>query len=143
MHIPCPVLMTLWICWLVSGGFSTLDLASGYWQVSLSPDARCKTAFATHSGLFQFKVMPFGLCNAPATFERLMDRVLQGLRWSRCLVYLDNIISFGTTRRTGQPDIDFRASALLWTAIEVNKVSSVPDVCAFSGTCSWQGGTAV
>ena len=78
--------------------FSTLDLASGYWQVSLSPDARCKTAFATHSGLFQFRVMPFGLCNAP---ERLMDRVLQGvlhgLRWSRCLVYLDDIISFGTT----------------------------------------------
>ena len=75
--------------------FSTLDLASGYWQVSLSPEARCKTAFATHSG--QFKVMPFGLCNAPATFERLMDQVLQGLRWSRCLVYLDDIISFGTT----------------------------------------------
>ena len=77
--------------------FSTLDLASGYWQVSLSPEARCKTAFATHSGLFQYRVMPFGLCNAPATFERLMDRVLQGLRWSRCLVYLDDIISFGTT----------------------------------------------
>ena len=72
--------------------FSTLDLASGYWQVSLLPEARCKTAFATHSG-----VMPFGLCNTPATFERLMDRILQGLRWSRCLVYLDEIISFGTT----------------------------------------------
>ena len=77
--------------------FSTLDLASGYWQVSLSQEARVKTAFATHSGLFQFRVMPFGLCNAPATFERLMDRVFQGLRWSRCLVYLDDIISFGGT----------------------------------------------
>ena len=77
--------------------FSTLDLASGYWQVSLSPEASCKTSFATHSGLFQFKVMPFGLCNAPATFKRLMDQVLQGLRWPRCLVYLDDIISFGTT----------------------------------------------
>ena len=77
--------------------FSTLDLASGYWQVSLSKEARIKTAFATHSGLFQFRVMPFGLCNAPATFERLMDRVLQGLRWSRCLVYLDDIISIGST----------------------------------------------
>ena len=41
--------------------------------------------------------MPFGLCNAPATFERVMDRVLQGLRWSCCLVYLDDIISFGST----------------------------------------------
>ena len=68
-----------------------------YRRLNLSPEARCKTAFATHSGLFQFKVMPFGLCNAPATFERLMDRVLQGLQWSRCLVYLDDIISFGTT----------------------------------------------
>ena len=77
--------------------FSTLDLASGYWQVSLSRVARFKTAFATHSGLFQFRVILCDLCNAPATFERLMDRVLQGLRWSRCLVYLDDIISFGST----------------------------------------------
>ena len=75
--------------------FSTMDLASGYWQVAMSPEAKRKAAFVTNEGLFQFRVMPFGLCNAPATFERLMDRVLRGMRWSRSLVYLDDVISFG------------------------------------------------
>ena len=75
--------------------FSTLDLASGYWQVRLSENAKPKMAFATHSGLFQFAVMPFGLCNMPATFERLMSQVMRGLHWKRCLVYIDDILVFG------------------------------------------------
>ena len=75
--------------------FSTLDLASGYWQVKLSENAKPKTTFATHSGLFQFAVMPFGLCNSPATFERLMSQVMRGLHWKHCLVYIDNILVFG------------------------------------------------
>ena len=54
-----------------------------------------KTAFCTHRGLFAWLVMPFSLCNAPATFERLMESVLGDLQWSKCLVYLDDIISFG------------------------------------------------
>ena len=54
-----------------------------------------KTAFSTHRGLFHFKKMPFGLTNAPATFMRLMEQVLRGLEWERCLVYLDDIIVFG------------------------------------------------
>ena len=77
--------------------FSIMDLASGYWQVAMSPEAKWQAAFVTNEGLFHFRVMPFGLCNAPATFERLMDRVLCGMRWSRCLVYLDDVISFGTS----------------------------------------------
>ena len=69
--------------------FSTLDLESSYWQ-----DAKEKTAYATFQGLCQFKVLLFGLCNAPTTFERLMERVLQGLRWQMLLVFLDDVIIF-------------------------------------------------
>ncbi|XP_017474733.1 PREDICTED: RNA-directed DNA polymerase homolog [Rhagoletis zephyria] len=75
--------------------FSTLDLRSGYWQVELGSEDKEKTAFSVGDGLWQFTVMPFGLCNAPATFERLMERVLKGLHWKTCLVYLDDIIVIG------------------------------------------------
>ena len=75
--------------------FSTIDLKSGYWQVEVSPEHREKTAFCTQEGLFEFNVMPFGLCNAPATFQRLMDCVLAGLQWTNCLVYIDDIIIMG------------------------------------------------
>jgi transposase InsO family protein len=77
--------------------FHTLDLASGYWQCKMSEKDKPKTAFTTHRGLFQFKVMPFGLCNAPATFERLMELVLNGLQFEKCLCYLDDIVIFGTS----------------------------------------------
>ena len=77
--------------------FSTLDLISGYWQVEMSPQDREKTAFCTHEGLFEFQTMPFGLCNGPATFQRLMDMVLAGMQWKNCLVYLDDVIVLGRT----------------------------------------------
>ena len=77
--------------------FSTLDLASGYWQVALDEEARQKSSFVVRGGLYRWKVMPFGLSNAPATFERLMEKVLSGLQWETLLVYLDDVIVFGKT----------------------------------------------
>jgi len=74
-----------------------LLLKSGYWQEEVDPEHRQKTAFCTHEDLFQFNVMPFGLCNAQATFQCLMDMVLSGLQWSSCIVYIDNKIIVGRT----------------------------------------------
>ena len=73
--------------------FTTLDLKSRYWQVPIQEQDKEKTAFRTSCGqLFEFNQVPFGLCNAPATFSRLMDRVLAGLHWETCLFYLDDIM---------------------------------------------------
>lgn len=62
-----------------------LDLARGYSQVAMDESDEVKTAFATHKGLFQFKVLPFGLSNSPVAFEGLMEAVLSGLQWEKCL----------------------------------------------------------
>ncbi|KRX71463.1 Transposon Ty3-G Gag-Pol polyprotein [Trichinella sp. T6] len=80
--------------------FSTLDLASGYWQVAVAGRDQEKTVFSTPLGLFQFRVIPFGLCKAPATFQRL-EKALRGLTWNTCLVYLDDIMVFGKTEEDG------------------------------------------
>ena len=75
--------------------FSMLDLKSGYWQVPIKEEHKLKTAFRTSSGqLYELSQLPFGLCNAPATFGRLMDNVLSGLSWEVCSYYLDDIIVF-------------------------------------------------
>ncbi|GFU95480.1 hypothetical protein TNCV_4788151 [Trichonephila clavipes] len=77
--------------------FSSMDLRSGYWQIEIDEVDREKTAFITPEGLYEFKVMPFGLCNAPATFERMMDNLLRHFKWTMCLCYLDDIIVFSET----------------------------------------------
>ena len=87
-------------CFDALGGtswFSSIDLQSGYWQVGMSPKDAPKTAFTCTAGLFQFNVLPFGCCNGPPTFQRLMEHVLAGLQWKICLLYLDDIIIFSKT----------------------------------------------
>ena len=81
----------------VSKWFSCLDMNAGYWQVELDPEDRKKSALVSRKGLFEFTVLPFGLCNAPATFKRLVEIVFAGLHRETCLVYLDDIIVCGKT----------------------------------------------
>lgn len=78
--------------------FSSLDAARGYHQIPVHEKDRWLTAFATHQGFYQWNSMPFGLRNAPAIFQRLMDKYVLGkLRWQRALVYIDDVIVFSAT----------------------------------------------
>ncbi|MEL7520029.1 MAG: RNase H-like domain-containing protein [Cyanobacteria bacterium J06553_1] len=76
---------------------SSLDLMRGYYQVPMSPESKSLTSFVTSSGQWQFRRMPFGLCNAPATFQRLMNAILAGFPVDRVMVYLDDVLVIGRT----------------------------------------------
>ncbi|GBE78770.1 predicted protein [Sparassis crispa] len=87
--------------------FTTLDLRSGYWQIPLSAASRPLTAFATRFGHYQFRVMPLGLCNAPATFQNFMNDLLRS-RLDRCvMVYLDDIIIYSPNLPQHLADVDW------------------------------------
>jgi hypothetical protein len=77
--------------------FSTFDLRSSYHPVEMDPRDAEKTTFVCREGSFKFLTMPFGLCNAEATFQRLMDVTMSGLAYDICLTYIDDIIVFPRT----------------------------------------------
>lgn len=77
--------------------FTTLDLASGFHQIEIDPRDVKKTAFTVDNGHYEFIRMPFGLRNAPSTFQRVMDNILSDLQGRICLVYMDDIIVFSTS----------------------------------------------
>ena len=108
---------------------------------------KAKTAFRTSSGqLFEFNQVPFGLCNAPATFSRLMDRVLAGLHWETCLFYLDDIIVFSSTweehlarlrevfERLRHANLKLGADKCTFAAKEVNYLGQLPRSQAYCQT---------
>ena len=106
------------------GYFSTLDLKSGYWQIPMHEKDKEKTAFTCHKGLFEFNVMPFGLANAPATFQHLMRVVLNGIEWDGVLAYLDDIIVYARTF-----DEHLRNLDLVLSRLELHGLTLRPSKC--------------
>jgi len=78
--------------------FTTLDMKCSYHQVEMEPADADKTAFICREGMFKYLTMPFGLCNAGATFQRLVDIVLSGLTYEICLAYIDDVILYSRTQ---------------------------------------------
>jgi transposase InsO family protein len=107
--------------------FSVLDMASGYHQIPIKPEHKEKTAFSCHKGHFQFIKMPFGLNNAPATYQRCIDIVLLGLKGIDCLLYLDDIICFSTTMQEHA-----RKLQAIFERLEQANFRIQPEKCVFA-----------
>ncbi|KAE8263181.1 hypothetical protein A4X09_0g7295 [Tilletia walkeri] len=107
--------------------FSSLDAIRGYHQLPVAEKDRWKTSFVCHRGLFQYKTVPFGLKNAPAVFQRLMDRVLGALRWNTAVVYIDDVVAATATFEEHLATLD----AILSSASQIGLKFS-PAKCTFA-----------
>ena len=107
--------------------FTTMDLLSGFWQIMIKPEHRHKTAFITMRGLYEFVVMPFGLCNAPATFQRLMDHVIEP-EWRDFIeTYIDDLMTHSSTFDDHVNHLD-----ILLTALRKHKLVVKLSKCKFA-----------
>ena len=112
--------------------FSSLDLAMAYYQVPVKPADVEKTAFITHVGLYEMMKMPFGLCNASSTYQRLMMSVLQGLIGRICLAYLIDVIAFSKRRDEHVNDLRAVLDRIRDAGLKLKSVS-----CSASRCCTW------
>lgn len=107
--------------------FSTLDLASGFWQIPMDPETAHKSGFVTPTGIYQWKRMPFGLVNAPASFQALMTQVLRGLNLKTCLVYVDDILVFSNSFQQHIQHLND-----IFTRLESCGLTLKPSKCSFA-----------
>ncbi|XP_038062608.1 uncharacterized protein LOC119733100 [Patiria miniata] len=106
--------------------FTSLDLKSGYHQMAMAPEDVEKTAFICEEGLYQFKVLPFGVVNGPASFQRLMETVLRDFIGKTCYVYLDDIVCYSSSVSQHFVDLQQILQKLREAGLTVNR-----DKCSF------------
>lgn len=145
---------------LLSGSkyFTKLDLKAGYWQIEMAEEDKEKTAFQVNNlGFFECNRMPFGLCNAPATYQRLMERCMGDINLKECLIYLDDIIIFSTFfsehlqpleavfHRLKEHNLKWKGSKCEFLKIEVAYLGHVvtcdgikTDPSKIEAVCKWQ-----
>ncbi|KII62053.1 Retrovirus-related Pol polyprotein [Thelohanellus kitauei] len=107
--------------------FTVLDLKAGYWQIGLDERDKEKTAFCPWpgGGLYEFNVLPFGLCNAPSTFQRLMDNIFRDVKC--CIAYLDDLLIFSSSYDSHLEDIKLCLDKIGQAGLKLNR-----DKCKFS-----------
>lgn len=101
--------------------FSRLDALSGYYQIEMEEGSIEKTAFGCRAETFEFLRMPFGLVNAPATFQRAMDNILREEKWKHVVIYLDDIVIFSKTEEEHKIHVDGVLKKLEAAGITLNK----------------------
>ncbi|XP_045479182.1 uncharacterized protein LOC123684075 [Harmonia axyridis] len=106
--------------------FSTLDLASGFYQIELEENDKFKTAIATPSGLFEFNRMPMGLKNSPSRLARLMNIVLSGLQGNMCFCYLDDVVVYGSSLEDHNRKLE-----TVFEQLRRHNLQLQPDKCEF------------
>ena len=107
--------------------WSTLDAASAYWSIPLSEADKEKTAFAVPRGKFEFNVMPFGLSNSGASYQRMMDMCLSGLSTDKVLSYMDDIVIFSDTFHEHMRDLK-----AVFNCLRAAKVTLKTSKCVFA-----------
>jgi transposase InsO family protein len=107
--------------------FTTMDLLSGFWQVMIKPEHRHKTAFITMRGLYEYVVVPFGLCNAPATFQRMMDAIILPEYRAFIETYIDDLMTHSKTFEDHLRHLD-----ILLTALKKHRLVVKLNKCKFA-----------
>ena len=123
---PIPDIQEIADCLQGKKFFSVLDISKGYYHILIAEEDRMKTAFSTKNGQYMFKRLCFGLSGAPCTFIRAMTQALKNELWKQCIVYMDDILVFGSTIEEHNHNLE-----CVLRSLKMNNLKVSPEKCKF------------